>query len=742
MNNRKAGEPVLKSNGKLALGGIRNKLFLLILVTVILFTAVFLAVMTYQNNMLADLSADTGRKQLSSITEITGTVMGETIRENMIRTTELEAKVTNEIFRDAQTWVTMLSRYAARLFTKPGAFRPQPWQTPDVARDGELTAQVIFAEGTDPSDPEVQAAVGLVSNLTDMMLSSCSSFNSDNAYIGLSNGAFLTVNNTSASWFEEDGSLRNYDPRTRFWYKQAADAGKLIFTDVETDANTGELSLVCAMPVYGPDGTLCGVVGTDLFLNSIQTAMQASEQSSNKHVIVNQDGHIIASSLNDSELRATISGRAADLRESGNEELAAFIRDAMDGQTDVRLIQLESGMYFMAAKPVETVGWSLISVYGEENIARPAVMLQENFEEIQGKAGESYREKNGKTKTTIIVAISVLVVLLCAAALLMGKKLVHPLQAMTKRISGLDEDNLEFKMEDDYRTGDEIEILADSFARLSHKTMEYVEQVRTATAEKEHIVAELRTAAAIQSAMLPQNFPDRQEFCLFASMDPAREVGGDFYDFFLIDDDHLGLVMADVSGKGIPAALFMMVSKVILQSCAMLGRSAGEILEKTNEAICSNNKAEMFVTVWIGILEISTGKLTAANAGHEYPALKRVAGDYELYKDRHGFVIGGLDGVKYSQYELQLNPGDKLFLYTDGVPEATNADKELFGTDRMVDALNKVKDAGPQGVLNGVRKAVDEFVKDAEQFDDMTMLCFEYKGPQTSASGLIPSSAK
>ena len=242
---------------------------------------------------------------------------------------------------------------------------------------------------------------------------------------------------------------------------------------------------------------------------------------------------------------------------------------------------------------------------------------------------------------------------------------------------------------------------------------------------------ELTMATRIQTSMLPSifpAFPDRPEFDIYASMDPAKEVGGDFYDFFLVDDDHLCMVIADVSGKGVPAALFMMASKIILQSCAILGSNPGEILTKTNEAICSNNPESMFVTVWVGILELSSGKLTAANAGHEYPILKQPDGSFALYKDKHGLVIGGMDGVKYKQYEIQLEPGSKLFLYTDGVPEATRADKELFGVERTVAALNEQPDAAPQQLLKNVHRAVDRFVQGAEQFDDLTMLCVEYRG--------------
>ena len=197
-------------------------------------------------------------------------------------------------------------------------------------------------------------------------------------------------------------------------------------------------------------------------------------------------------------------------------------------------------------------------------------------------------------------------------------------------------------------------------------------------------------------------------------MKPAKEVGGDFYDFFLIDEDHLGLVIADVSGKGVPAALFMMIAK-------------------TNEALCSNNQVDMFVTVWIGILELSTGKLQAANAGHEYPVLKHPDGRFELFRDKHGFVLGGIEGAKYKEYELQMEPGAKLFVYTDGVPEATDAENRMFGLERMMEALNREPDAVPGRILENVHEAVNIFVRDAEQFDDLTMLCLEYKGSQREA---------
>ena len=264
--------------------------------------------------------------------------------------------------------------------------------------------------------------------------------------------------------------------------------------------------------------------------------------------------------------------------------------------------------------------------------------------------------------------------------------------------------------------------------RVRH-TIDLVRLQRNLEQENERIRSELAMASRIQSAMLPgifPAFPERKEFDIYASMDPVRGVGGDFFDFFFIDRDRLCLLIADVSGKGIPAALFMMASKIILADNAKSGKSPAQILQDTNEAICANNPEEMFVTVWLGILDISTGLLTTANAGHEYPALMHADGQFELFRDRHGLVVGGMPGVKYHEHSLQMYPGSKLFVYTDGVPEATDAENALFGTTRMLEALNAHANESPKQILHGVRQAVNEFVSDMEQFDDLTMMCLEY----------------
>ena len=332
--------------------------------------------------------------------------------------------------------------------------------------------------------------------------------------------------------------------------------------------------------------------------------------------------------------------------------------------------------------------------------------------------------------STILLSI----IAVAFAAVFFKRQVVEPVKIASDEASRFARENTKGKPIGKISKYEEIARLATSIDTMETDMVNYMEHLTTLTADKQRISTELSLATQIQATMMPHiypAFPDRTEFDIYALMHPAKEVGGDFYDFFLIDEDHLCMVMADVSGKGIPAALFMMASKIILQSCAMLGQCAAEILTKTNEAICSNNKAGMFITVWLGILEISSGKLTAANAGHEYPVIKRADGAFEVMKDKHGLVIGALEGVRYREYELQFEPGMKLFLYTDGVPEASDAENRMFGLPRMLSALNADKDAGPEKLLNHVLDAMGDFVKDTEQFDDTTMLCLEYRGKET-----------
>ena len=277
----------------------------------------------------------------------------------------------------------------------------------------------------------------------------------------------------------------------------------------------------------------------------------------------------------------------------------------------------------------------------------------------------------------------------------------------------------------------EVGELARSYISMVQDLGGYVANLRTVLAEKERINAELNLASSIQAHMLPcifPPFPEHSEFELYAIMDPAKEVGGDFYDFYMVGEDKLAIIVADVSGKGVPAALFMVIAKTLLKNYTQMGTELNKVFETVNRLLCDGNDAGLFVTAWMGLLELSSGKMTYVNAGHNPPLLKRADGQFEYLRDRTGFVLAGMEGVKYRQNTLSIAPGDRLLLYTDGVTEATDPDQQLYGEARLQAFMNRHADGATASVLRELRKDIDVFAGSAPQFDDITMLLLDFRG--------------
>ena len=711
------------------IGGLQQKIFNLVLVFILALIGAYMAVSTYQTRKLTSIVQEANARQQASITAVSEETMEGVLEATMGKQTALQAYIAGDLFADVKTDVLTLQTLATELFEHADSFSAHPFYPPDKNNDGIPSVQMQHEEGVDPYSSE---PLGLVANMSEVMLSMFSNSGKlSSCFVGTADGTILYVDDRAGSYFDENGEVVHFSVRSRPWYLQAAEAGELIFTGVERDAFTDIEGLVCAAPVYR-DGELVAVVGADIFLTAIRDYVENTTNDGGFLCVLNGEGQVLFSPQKEGTFKPALSDEAPDLREDGNTELARFVAEALSGSTGLRSITVDGTEYYLSGTPMDTVGWAVISVVDRELTRQPTNALLSQYEQINEDALGAFREGAKHSGRTVFVLTLAILILALTAALVLASRVVKPLEQMTRRVCSLGGNNLRFRMEDTYRTGDEIEALAESFAMLSGKTVQYIAEVERVTAEKERIGTELALATRIQADMLPNiypAFPDRPEFDIYACMDPAKEVGGDFYDFFLVDDDHLCVVMADVSGKGIPAALFMMASRIIIASNAKMGESPAEILKTTNETICQNNREQMFVTVWLGILEISTGRITAANAGHEYPVLMQPGGKCELFKDKHGFVIGGMDDMEYREYELQLQPGAMLFLYTDGVPEATNAENKLFGTERMLEALNENTAADPEKVLQQVRRAIDGFVGEAEQFDDLTMLCLEYRGP-------------
>ncbi|MBE5898829.1 MAG: serine/threonine-protein phosphatase [Lachnospiraceae bacterium] len=336
--------------------------------------------------------------------------------------------------------------------------------------------------------------------------------------------------------------------------------------------------------------------------------------------------------------------------------------------------------------------------------------------------------------SAVFVIVLTFVVILISL-LLTRKFATKPLKQLSQGATGFAKNEDEgFSMEDvinlPIKSNDEIGDLYNEIRSMQRRIIEGTNKLTKITAERERVNTELDMAKRIQASMLPNifpAFPDREEFDLYASMSPAKEVGGDFYDFFMIDDDNLFILIADVSDKGIPAALFMMSTKILINYRAKNGGSPGEILTDVNNQISIDNDEMMFVTVWMGILNLRTGNLKCTNAGHEYPFIRTKDEGFKIYEDKREKMVGVLPGTNYEDYELSLNKGDAIFVYTDGIPEAVNSSGEMYGMERLESRINDIEDQSPEGILRGIREDVDEFSKDTTQFDDLTMLCVEYK---------------
>ncbi len=376
-------------------------------------------------------------------------------------------------------------------------------------------------------------------------------------------------------------------------------------------------------------------------------------------------------------------------------EVLAELERHLDGS----VFYSESFSYpaLVRVSPVADELWSLV-LYNAETAfdSRDAHMYENTFSDLLVFA-------------TLFIMVSVL----------MEALLADPLRSVNASLNRIINGNLEESVS--VQTSSE-------FATLSRDINMTVDALKGyISAAEKRMQQELLMAKTIQASALPRNFDlPRDEFELYALMDPAREVGGDFYDFFFVGPNRLALVIADVSGKGIPASLFMMRSKTAIRNLAEGGKSPAEIMAEANHTLCEGNDAEMFVTVWLGLIDLETGEMVCANAGHEYPAILRAGGAYELLKDKHSMALAAMDGLPMKEYTLQLNPGDRLFVYTDGVPEAINEQVEQYGTDRMLDALNRHRNQPQKTLLPLVLENLRRFVGAAEQFDDITMLGFHF----------------
>ena len=523
-----------------------------------------------------------------------------------------------------------------------------------------------------------------------------------------------------------------YNAKERPWYKNAMKNTEPTFTGVIDDIHGGGLCIVCSMPYY-KDGNFAGAVGIGAYLRDINKIVtDAKIGNSGFGFVLDNEGKIIFSPQESGDLNGGEKTRQ-DLRQSENRDIADIAKKMVEGQRGENVVTLDNEKYYIAYSPMPEIGWSYASVIKVSEVMSPVLSNESDLRNITKEKIKDMRFKSINIICATFEATFLLLAIMFIAGTEVAQRFTEPILALNKRVREIAAGDFEQKIE--VTTSDEIGSLAVSINVMTISLKEYMENLTQMTADKERISTELDLAKNIQAHMLPSifpAFPDHDEFDIYATMNVAKEVGGDFYDFYLLDDEHLAVTIADVSGKGVPAALFMVISRTIIKNYALASRDKenfGEIITAANKQLCQNNTEMMFVTVFFGVLNLKTKRFHYVNAGHSVPLVYRSsAGSFEYLPLSNNCMMGVRDYVKYQEEFIDISSGDVIFLYTDGVTEAVNSDNEEYGSKRLLDKLNAFpKDKPLQRMLNSVLKDVKKHTGELEQYDDITMLALRVK---------------
>lgn len=619
--------------------------------------------------------------------------------------------------------VESMSGYLTYMYDHPDSFARLEVLTPDeIAATGFVGGTSLHWLRCAPTVGDVNEELRLLGNVQALFQSVKESHKEiTSIYITTDSGINLGYD----EYVLQKEGLGTFETRDKDWYIGARDKNGLVISDAYSDSFGRGLTVTMSVP-FTRNGVFAGVLGVDILIENLNAEVLSATVGSNGHALmISQDGEMISAPglTEQSREPETFLGTNSD----------KILNDMRIKQSGINESVIDGQPVYIVFSSLISTNWRLAVVLPVSDIIEPAEHSNAAIKEIMS-VSQARMSSWILTMSLIMLGVFVCIILICVAQTLkMSEKIAEPILMLNEEAKLIGSGNLEYTSS--IHTGDEIENLSMTFEQMTRSLQEYINNLSKVTAEKERIGAELDVAKHIQSSMLPcifPAFPERPEIDIYATMTPAKEVGGDFYDFFLIDEDHLAVVIADVSGKGVPAALFMVIAKTLIKNHAQTGESPADVFTNANRQLCENNEAVMFVTAWMGVLEISTGRFTFANAGHNPPLLKRVDGDFEYLKTTAGFVLAAMEDMQYSQQELVLEPGDVLYLYTDGVTEATDTENALYAEDRLKAVLDKNANLTVSELLPAVQADIDLFVKGAPQFDDITMLALKVKGRSRS----------
>ena len=654
--------------------------------------------------------------------------MTERLTSSLVSTVDEKASLIEDSIFVFKSRVEQVAHYATQMYTHPELFVPRSVEPPLIENVGKVSVMKTFQEGVNPASPALQSEVRLLGAASDILrFHRTNGALVDEIFLETTSGICVSAGTDSEWYIGKDGKPLPYNLDNEPYIKNVFRSGIPYFSPSLVDDFSDDLFVAYSVPFYRGNeiaGVACAtMVDTGLF--AMLERIFGGSMGTAFILDVEDDGlgNLVYSTAKEGELRFD-KRKVINFYDSENRALSELMEKCMNSEHGLLLMELDGEEQYVAYARVASAGWAFLMTFPKEEILSSTNVL---LRKLQKNGQEELSFVNSvivKVVLSLLIIFSILIAILLFVARRLSYLVTKPMKMLMEKVCTLNAENLSFSWNHD--TKDEVQILAQTFSGLVDRMKKYIADVVSVTSEKEKISTELCVATNIQADMLPKKFPDCTEFNLYASMRPAKEVGGDFYDFFMVDKRHLAIVVADVSGKGVPAALFMVIGKTLIKDHTVPNVDLGKAFTEVNDLLFQANGDGMFITAFEGILDLFSGEFRYVNAGHEPPYIFH-NGTFEARELEPAFVLAGMPGMKYEAGRMMLEPGDKIFQYTDGVTEATNASEKLYGFERLGEVLNEHGSESPCGIIKSVSESVDAFVGEAPQFDDITMLCLEYK---------------
>ena len=525
-----------------------------------------------------------------------------------------------------------------------------------------------------------------------------------------------------------------YLPSSRNWYKDAVSVSKSgnnkpVWQSTYKSISSGKYCITCSKAFKDSNGNILGVIGIDMDLSKINEELaKTNEGKGGLAFIADNNGKMVSSRNYESDEFDKDPLKNKNITESHRE----LLNNMMAGKTGslITHFSYDNNDYLTSYASIEIASWSLCVETPISNLNKIGSDIKNEITDSISNSINKLKENAKLDNWIYLLLFLILIFVSILLSYVLSKLIAGPVLVLTNGAKDIGNGDFDKKIK--IESGDEIGELSREFNKMGENLKKYISKLKKTTVEKVKLNSELNVAKTIQEDMLPCIFPkfaNQKSYDIFATMNPAKAVGGDFYDFFLIDEDHIGLVIADVSGKSISAALFMVITKTLIKNYASLGFSPEKVLNVVNKQLCENNKAEMFVTSFMAVIDLKTGEVKYCNAGHNKPLIyRKTEGKFSWLDTSHGFVLAGIDTVKYKLETLTMKSGDILYLYTDGVTEAINEKKELYSDERLINLLNNtnVDNTNSEKILKIIKKDIEKFSGTEPQADDITMLIFKY----------------